>query len=113
MIKDNFKILNFECKKFHKLRTPKDYEIYKYWISYFKNKDKYQKYNKLVLDNSIIPMAGLGQRMKNYGYSTIKPLILIGKDPILKYSINSLPKSKKNYLVMRNHTFKKYPSLKK
>lgn len=113
LIKDNFKILNFECKNFISLGTPKDYEIYKYWISYFKNKDKYQNYSKLVLNNSIIPMAGLGQRMKNYGYSTIKPLILIGKDPILKYSINSLPKSKKNYLVMRNHTFKKYPSLKK
>ena len=48
-----------------------------------------------MINNIVIPMAGLGTRFKKDNFLTIKPLIKIDKNSILEHSIAELPSSKK------------------
>tara|TARA_B100000575_G_C23131054_1_gene656107 strand:- start:1888 stop:2634 length:747 start_codon:yes stop_codon:yes gene_type:complete len=41
---------------------------------------------------AIMPMAGRGQRFKDYGYETPKPLIKVGKKPMFAKATESFPK---------------------
>ena len=52
---------------------------------------------KTYLDNiiAIMPMAGRGQRFKNYGYEIPKPLIKVGKKPMFAKATESFPKNLK------------------
>ena len=50
---------------------------------------------------NLIPMAGEGKRFKDAGYTTPKPLINVDKLPMVVKSLQSLPKSNKNILIVR------------
>jgi bifunctional N-acetylglucosamine-1-phosphate-uridyltransferase/glucosamine-1-phosphate-acetyltransferase GlmU-like protein len=66
-----------------------------------------------MIDNIIIPMAGLGQRFKKNNFSTIKPLILIENTTILENSIKELPLAKRKYCILKKDIFDKYSLIKK
>ena len=42
----------------------------------------------------IIPMSGLGQRFKNAGYTSPKPLIIVDEKPIIEHVVNLFPGEK-------------------
>ncbi len=106
------KVLTYPIKKFICLGTPKDYEQFLYWNSFFN--ESYEVSDKVFADNSLIPMAGEGNRFQSYGYKTLKPLIHIGNTPIFEKSVKSLPRAKKLIFILqkshRNDRFSKYIS---
>ena len=59
---------------------------------------------KTYLDNiiAIMPMAGRGQRFKNYGYEIPKPLIKVGKKPMFAKATESFPKNLKWIFISQN-----------
>lgn len=64
-------------------------------------------HKKNYLNNiiAIMPMAGRGQRFKNYGYETPKPLIKIGKKPMFAKATESFPKNLK-WIFISQRKFK-------
>ena len=66
-----------------------------------------------MINNLILPMAGLGKRFKKYNFKTIKPLILVDKECILEKSLKHIPKVKKKYLILNKKILDKSNVLKK
>ena len=54
--------------------------------------------------NIIIPMAGLGNRFVESGYSTPKPLIRLGDKTILEYILNMYNKDD-NFVFICNNIY--------
>ena len=54
--------------------------------------------------NIIIPMAGLGNRFVQSGYSTPKPLIRLGDKTILEYILNMYNKDD-DFVFICNNTY--------
>tara|TARA_S200000501_G_C20816966_1_gene741040 strand:- start:61 stop:834 length:774 start_codon:yes stop_codon:yes gene_type:complete len=57
---------------------------------------------------NLIPMAGLGQRFLDKGFSVPKPLIQIDGIPMVVKAYRALPKSDRNILVCRKEHIEKY-----
>jgi NDP-sugar pyrophosphorylase family protein len=49
-------------------------------------------------------MAGEGKRFKDAGYSTPKPMIDVGGEPMILRALKSLPKAFKNILIVRRNS---------
>jgi len=103
VVDSNGSVLLFKVEQFVCLGTPEDYEQFNYWYSYFRNANKSN--NNFFSDISMIPMAGEGNRFKNYGYRTSKPVIQIGEQSLIKKCILSLPKSKNNIYLLRENDY--------
>ncbi len=56
---------------------------------------------------NIMPMAGKGKRFIDYDYKIQKPLIKINKAPMFVEASKSMPFSKKNIFIYRNHNANK------
>ena len=100
VVRMNGNVSMFKVQKFICLGTPEDYEQFNYWFSHFNKKKSEKKLNKTA-EVSLIPMAGEGKRFKKYGYRTLKPIIQIGNESLLKKCISSLPKSNKQIFLMK------------
>lgn len=110
MQKDGLKILIHEVQNFICLGTPQDFEQYEFWFNYF-NKERsfinnYEERNKSI---TLIPMAGNGQRFKEEGFRTTKPLIMVGKKNMLQRAYECLPKSNLGIFLPRESDYKKHP----
>jgi len=66
---------------------------------------------KSLVDNIIIPMAGLGSRFKRKNFDTIKPLIKIDHECILEKSISNLPFSTNKFIILKEEIYEKYANL--
>ncbi len=109
-VKLSGRVLLFKVDQFICLGTPEDYDQFNYWHSYFKNNKKQEKNDKAFSEISMIPMAGEGNRFKNYGYRTSKPSIQIGEESLINKCISSLPPSNSNIYLLKkndylNHSF--------
>jgi len=51
----------------------------------------------------VVPMAGLGQRFVDEGYTTTKPLILVSGKAMVVQAANDLPKAKDYVFVLRGY----------
>ena len=98
------KVLLFKVDQFICLGTPEDYEQFNYWYNYF-HKERRTMTNSNFSEVSMIPMAGEGNRFKNFGYRTSKPSIQIGEETLIKKCVSSLPSSKKNIFLIRANDY--------
>jgi RpiB/LacA/LacB family sugar-phosphate isomerase len=55
--------------------------------------------------NLVVPIAGLGKRMKNGGFETPKPMLICGNKSILEWSMNSIYHKNCNttFVVQKDH----------
>ena len=101
----NAKVLVYPLQHFMQWGTPKDVAEYQYWSQLFKLQTK----SKLVATNLtnaeqsaiVIPMAGLGQRFADEGYTTTKPLIEVSGAPMVLQVLKTLPKASEYVIVVR------------
>lgn len=108
MFRDGLSIGVFEVDNFICLGTPEDVEQYQFWYKYFKHHFSDKK--KSVYENqlNLIPLAGRGSRFKQDGYKTFKPLIQIGKTPMIQLACNSFPKGDEwSFIILKE--FEHYP----
>ncbi len=96
----------YPLQHFMQWGTPEDVNEYTSWSDIFK---ELQTERDLVKDSSsegsvIIPMAGLGQRFLDEGYSKTKPLIPVSGDPMVIKAVNDLPNAQNYCFVLRSDT---------
>lgn len=101
VVSNKGKVLITVVSKFICLGTPFDYEMYKFWESFFTKKEFIS--NSLgMTEINLIPMAGEGSRFKKEGYNVLKPLIQIGKKVMFIKSSQTFPDAKKWIFVFKD-----------
>lgn len=92
IVNDKHHVKIFEVEKFICFGTPKDCRQFNFWYDYFNNKKtKKNFFNQNQIN--LIPMAGEGNRFKQFGFNTNKPMISMTNQPMFKLSIDSLPQA--------------------
>lgn len=96
------KVLVYPLEYFMQWGTPQDFEEYSLQSKIFRG--LIQKKEEISIpSNLIIPMAGLGQRFKNEGYTDIKPLINVSGNPMIVQALKTLPKFNKYHFVINEN----------
>lgn len=107
-IKDKKNIKNFKVDKFISLGLVRNIEEFNFWFEYSKIIKKREIRKKIYDHINIIPACGEGQRFAADGYKNIKPLIKIKNKTMLEATIESLPRAKKNIVIVLSEHQKKY-----
>jgi len=94
-------VTHFPVSQFVCLGTPQDYEEFLYWHDYFSTTLNSTS-ESVSIQNKLIPMAGSGQRFQKVGISVPKPLIPVRNKATFLHALESLPRSKKSYVVVMN-----------
>jgi len=101
MIRDNYKILNYEIDKFISLGNPRDYELYKYWSEVFLN----FSHNKISFDNininmtNIFPLAGGDRSFHQEGFRGPNFALPVMGKPLIYHTFKTNPRAKKTIFV--------------
>ena len=106
-IKKRKKIELFLIKKHIAFGLVSYVDEYNFWHKYFKynyNKLPKMKFNCI----NVIPSCGNGERFLKENSNSFKPLIKIDQKTMIKKTIDSLPKAKKNIIIIRKDHDKKY-----
>jgi len=90
----------YPLQHFMQWGTPEDLAEYQSWSSTFRALMSPREASA-PRGASVIPMAGLGQRFANEGYSVTKPLILVSGKPMVMQATNDLPPSKQYQFILR------------
>ncbi|MAZ07773.1 MAG: hypothetical protein CMM99_04870 [Rickettsiales bacterium] len=106
-LKDKKKINIFNVKKHITFGLVSYINEYNFWYNYFKfNIKKRLKYNFNFLN--LIPSCGDGSRFLQNDKDNFKPLINVDGKSMIAKTIDSLPKSIKNTVIIRDDHNKKY-----
>lgn len=83
----------FEIPGFFQWGTPEDLQRFEYWEKTFASYNKYQGQKLHPVEQTLMPMAGLGSRFKNHT-TTPKPLIRVDQTPMFLKAQSTLPAAK-------------------
>jgi NDP-sugar pyrophosphorylase family protein len=97
------KIAVYELQHFMQWGTPEDVAEYNSWSDTFKRLVKsVGKENQRTAEQAVvIPMAGLGKRFSDEGYTAPKPLIEISGKPMVVQACGHLPQAYEYVFVLR------------
>jgi dTDP-glucose pyrophosphorylase len=101
LLQSQCKILVYPLQHFMQWGTPEDVAEYNMWTSTFERLVSSSNQVSPVRGSVIIPMAGLGQRFLQEGYTTAKPLISVSGKPMVMQAVNDLPASRHHVFVLR------------
>ncbi|CRY55553.1 CTP:phosphocholine cytidylyltransferase involved in choline phosphorylation for cell surface LPS epitopes [Yersinia intermedia] len=102
LLADKKPIVVYPIQHFMQWGTPDDVAEYNGWSSTFRQLIKPDNSRAEPAGSLIIPMAGLGQRFVNEGYSITKPLIPVSGKPMVTQAINDLPPALQYAFVLRS-----------
>ncbi|QWD78287.1 hypothetical protein [Polynucleobacter sp. MWH-Svant-W18] len=100
MLAQGKKIAVYPLQHFMQWGTPDDLSEYNSWSATFKQLKAHQEAPS-VSGSLVIPMAGMGKRFADEGYSLPKPLIPVFGKAMAVQAITDLPRSKYQSLVLR------------
>jgi NDP-sugar pyrophosphorylase family protein len=92
----------YPLQHFMQWGTPEDVVEYNGWSSAFRRMAEIQPTAADAVGSLVIPMAGLGQRFVNEGYSITKPLIPVSGKAMALQAVNDLPPSIHHVFVLRS-----------
>jgi len=95
------KVAVYPLQHFMQWGTPEDLAEYNVWSKTFKGLITTSTNYFLKNSARVIPMAGLGKRFIDEGYTTAKPLIQISGLPMVAQATNDLPLSEHLIFVLR------------
>ncbi len=97
------KISVYPLQHFMQWGTPEDVAEYKRWSDSFKMLCEPGRCSKAPRHGTVIvPMAGLGKRFADEGYTQTKPLIPVSGAPMVVQAVNTLPAAAKYCFVLRS-----------
>lgn len=99
MLKDDLKVDIFEIDKMLQWGTPRDFEEYQMWATYFTKKYTHPLTPPKMEGIKIIPMAGKGSRFFDVGYKLPKPFIPVDGKPMIERAIECLPVTDKTFII--------------
>lgn len=97
----NQKIAVYPLQHFMQWGTPEDVAEYKGWSLAFRRLMEDESRAATPSGSLVIPMAGLGQRFVNEGYSVAKPLIPVSSKPMVAQATHDLPAASHLVFVLR------------
>lgn len=110
MVKQKLPILIYELKHFLQWGTPEDVYEYQGWSDYFHTEINWRS-KKPFKGQTLVPMAGEGKRFQDEGYQVPKPLIPIGKMPMIVQKLKTSPQMDQ-YMFVYQEKIAKHSNLK-
>ncbi len=102
LLSSGARVAVYELQHFMQWGTPEDVRTYRMWS------DTFRKLGAGVVDHPvapagtvIVPMAGLGKRFADEGYTVTKPLIEVSGRPMVIQATNDLPRAERHVFVLR------------
>jgi NDP-sugar pyrophosphorylase family protein len=92
----------YPLQHFMQWGTPEDVAEYNRWSAAFKCLAMTEEQSSIPAGSLVIPMAGLGQRFVNEGYSVTKPLIPVSGKPMVAQATHDLPAAAHHVFVLRS-----------
>ena len=92
----------YPLQHFMQWGTPEDVAEYNGWSSAFRRMAEPLLHVTEAIGSLVIPMAGLGQRFVNEGYTVTKPLIPVSVKPMVVRAVNDLPPAIHHVFVLRS-----------
>jgi NDP-sugar pyrophosphorylase family protein len=97
----NQRIAVYPLQHFMQWGTPEDVAEYRGWSLAFRQLMENGSKAAAPSGSLVIPMAGLGQRFVNEGYSVAKPLIPVSGKPMVAQATHDLPPASHQLFVLR------------
>ena len=91
----------YPLQHFMQWGTPEDVAEYNGWSAAFKRLIVTEKTHLTPKGSLVIPMAGIGQRFVNEGYTETKPLISVSGLPMVLQATRCLPPAERYVFVLR------------
>lgn len=98
----NYPVAVYPLQHFMQWGTPEDVAEYKGWSEAFKRLIVVENTHLTPRGSLVVPMAGVGQRFVNEGYSITKPLIPVSGKPMVAQAIHDLPPAAHHVFVLRS-----------
>ena len=98
----NYPVAVYPLQHFMQWGTPDDVSEYKSWSAAFKRLTVKENAHPIPRGSLVIPMAGLGQRFVDEGYSVTKPLIPVSGKPMVTQATHDLPAAVNHVFVLRS-----------
>jgi NDP-sugar pyrophosphorylase family protein len=98
----NYSVAVYPLQHFMQWGTPEDVAEYNGWSVAFKSLILAENALPNPKGSLVIPMAGLGQRFIDEGYSITKPLIPVSGKPMVTQATHDLPPADFHVFVLRN-----------
>ena len=100
MLADNLPVAVYDLQHFMQWGTPADLEEYRRWSDAFARMID-QPSSPRQADTVLMPMAGAGQRFRDAGYETPKPLLHVSGAPMAVQAMRDLPSASNRRFVLR------------
>ncbi|WP_153098979.1 sugar phosphate nucleotidyltransferase [Paraburkholderia hayleyella] len=97
----NLPVAVYPLQHFMQWGTPGDVAEYNGWSAAFRRLIAPEATPQTPAGSLVIPMAGLGQRFTNEGYTVTKPLIPVSGKPMVAQATHDLPASQAQAFVLR------------
>ena len=98
----NSPVAVYPLQHFMQWGTPEDVAEYNGWSTAFQHLRDVEETSLAPIGSLVIPMAGLGQRFVNEGYSVTKPLIPVSGKPMVTQASHDLPAAVNHAFVLRS-----------
>lgn len=102
LLDDGRSVAVYELNHFMQWGTPADLVEYNYWSGAFRELARVPHADASVHSGTVmVPMAGLGTRFAQAGYSEPKPMIEVSGDPMVVQATRQLPNAERRVFVQR------------
>lgn len=103
LLEDGRCVAVYELNHFMQWGTPQDLAEYRYWSDAFRRLAEPARTQPPPRQRGavMVPMAGLGSRFANEGYSEPKPLIPVSGEPMVVQAARDLPEPSRRVFVQR------------
>jgi dTDP-glucose pyrophosphorylase len=110
LVEDGQPVYLYPLRHFLQWGTPEDLDEYVGWSNYFANYSDWRPSRPGDDTQILLPMVGAGVRFQREGYTMPKPLVQVAGVPMVKRSLDSLPRAKSWLAVCRTEHLQ-YPGL--
>jgi NDP-sugar pyrophosphorylase family protein len=101
MLENGKPVAVYPLQHFMQWGTPEDVVEYNYWSKAFRSLIARSDRTSFPRGALVVPMAGLGQRFADEGYTLTKPLIPVSGLPMVAQATNDLPPAEHQVFVLR------------
>ena len=102
MLAASYPVAVYPLQHFMQWGTPDDVSEYKSWSAAFKRLTVKENAHPIPRGSLVIPMAGLGQRFVDEGYSVTKPLISVSGKSMVAQATHDLPAAVHHDFILRS-----------
>lgn len=101
LLEERRSVAVYPLQHFMQWGTPEDVAEYQGWSGLFRRLLEQARSPDLAEGSAIVPMAGMGKRFTDEGYTVTKPLIPVSGLPMVMQAVHDLPRARQHAFVLR------------